>query len=411
MRELRPVLERLRDQFTPPPDVYERLVALRNRKHRRQRLAAATMALVIGIAGIGLTAWAFGPFERASQPAASITNGAIAFTSGVGGYHIATVTLDGVFTDLTQPAGGEYDLGSAWSADGKAIAFLRYTKTSDGDDAFDYELFVAEADGSGFVEFDQNAADFSWSPNGMQIAYASFREESDYDVFIVRADGSGRRVLIDGPLTDVEPSWSPTGDAIAFVSHPVLDRDPGDADVYVVQPDGTGLTRLTGSPEWDHGPVWSPDGTKIAYLSEHGDEREIFVMNADGSRKSAVTHAPTDDVAEPVWSPDGSRIAFEVFSGMNWDVYAVNADGTGQMPLADGPMDETGAEWSPDGSLIAYSAAESAESCRCDNAGSFDVYVARPDGTDARRLTTDARELGGDLSWQPVLADSPEPSP
>lgn len=411
MSELRPVLERLRDEFTPLPDAYERLVAMRNRKHRRQRLAAGAMALVVAIAGIGLAAWAFRADEREPRPTAAVTNGAIAFTSGVGGYHVAAVTLDGVVTDLTQPTGGEYDLGPVWSPDGSRIAFLRYTITDPEEGTADYELFVAEADGSGLVNFDQNAVDFSWSPDGTAIAYASFQRGSDYDVFIAGADGSGRRALVDGPLTDVEPSWSPTGDAIAFVSHPVLDRDPGDADVNVVHPDGTSLTKLTGSPEWDYEPVWSPDGTKIAYLSEHVDQREIWVINADGSERVPVTDAPTNDLVSAAWSPDGTRIAFEVYTGTSWDIYLVNADGTGQMALANGPMDETGAEWSPDGSLIAYSAAESSESCRCDNSGSFDVYVVRPDGTDSTRLTTGAQAIGGDLSWQPVLVDSPVPSP
>jgi Tol biopolymer transport system component len=376
-----------------------------------RRIAAAAVALIVGSAGVGLAVWALSADEREPRPAAAVANGAIAFTSGVGEYHIAAVTLDGVVTDLTQPTGGEYDLGSAWSPDGKAIAFLRYTRTNGGDDAYDYELFVADADGRALVDFDRTAAGFSWSPDGSMIAFSSFREETDYDIVVAARDGTGRRVVVDTPLSDSSPTWSPQGDLIAFSSHPVLDRDPGDEDIFVVRPDRTGLTKLTGSPEWDSDPVWSSDGARIAYLSKEDGEREIFVMNADGSGRFAVTNAPTNDVVDPVWSPDGTKIAFGVFSGTSWDVYVVNADGTGQMALADGPKDEIGSEWAPDGSLIAYSAAESGDSCGCDNSGTFDVYVVRSDGTDLTRLTTGARELGGDLSWQPVLVDEADVSP
>jgi TolB protein len=125
-------------------------------------------------------------------------------------------------------------------------------------------------------------------------------------------------------------------------------------------------------------------------------------MDPDGSGRAAVTDAPTNDVVDPVWSPDGTKIAFTVYSGSSWDVYVVNADGSEQRALANSPLDETGPEWSPDGSLVAYSAAESGESCECDNAGTFDIYVVRPDGTGMRRLTNGAHELGGDLSWQRV---------
>lgn len=400
---------------TPAPDLWDEIDE-REPRHplgpaAGRRIVTAAVALFVAIAGIGLAAWAFRADQREPRPGTDVINGAIAFTSGVGGYHLATVTLDGVVSDLTQAAGGEYDLAPAWSPDGTKIAFLRYTRTKDGDDGYDYELFVTDSDAGTLVDFDQPAAGFSWSPDGSAIAYSSFQGGSDYDIYTAAADGTGRKAIVATPISDVEPGWSSTSDSIAFVSHPVRDHDPGDADIYVVRSDGSGLTRLTGSPGWESGPVWSPDGTKIAYLSEEGDESEIFVMNADGSGQVAVTDAPTNDVADPVWSPDGTKIAFGVFSSTSWDVFVVNADGTGQMAVADTPDDETGAEWSPDGSLIAYSAAESAESCRCDNAGSFDIYVVRPDGTEVRRLTTDAQEIGGDLSWQPLQADTTSSTP
>jgi Tol biopolymer transport system component len=304
------------------------------------------------------------------------------------------VTLDGEVSNLTQPAGGHYDLGSEWSPNGDAIAFLRYTGN-------DYELFVADAEGQGLVDFDQTAVGFSWSPDGSQIAYSSFASETDYDILLADRDGRGRRVLVDSPLSDANPAWSPKGDLIAFTSGPVLDRDPGDEDIYVVRPDGTDLTRLTG-PGPDGSPVWSPDGARIAFVSQDGGEREVFVMDVDGSGRVAVTDAPTNDVTDPVWSHDGSKIAFGVFSGTDWDVHVVNADGTGQMVLAESPKDEVGAVWAPDGSLIAYSGGESAESCGCDNSGTFDVFVVKPDGTGRTRLTDGAGELGGDLSWRPL---------
>ncbi|MGH2526351.1 MAG: TolB family protein, partial [Actinomycetota bacterium] len=127
----------------------------------------------------------------------------------------------------------------------------------------------------------------------------------------------------------------------------------------------------------------------------------IYVMNANGTGQIRLTNNTDSDLA-PTWSPDGTKIAFTVHSGSSWDVYVVNADGTGQVALANSPLDEMGPEWSPDGSLVAYSAAESGESCECDNAGTFDIYVVRPDGTEMRRLTNGAHELGGDLSWRRV---------
>ena len=89
------------------------------------------------------------------------------------------------------------------------------------------------------------------------------------------------------------------------------------------------VTRLTYNDALDQTPVWSPDGERIAFVSGGNLNSDIYVMNADGSGITRLTHNKADDLSDwslsPAWSPDGERIAF--YSGR--DIYVMNADGSG----------------------------------------------------------------------------------
>jgi Tol biopolymer transport system component len=57
-------------------------------------------------------------------------------------------------------------------------------------------------------------------------------------------------------------------------------------------------------------PSWSPDGSLIAYVSDLGGNDDIWICDASGSNPINLTagHEGVDDF--PVWAPDGRQIAF-----------------------------------------------------------------------------------------------------
>src|SRR5437667_265676 len=78
---------------------------------------------------------------------------------------------------------------------------------------------------------------------------------------------------------------------IAFES----ERD-GNRQVYVMNADGTGVTRLTNDDGTDGDPAWSSNRNKIAfYTARDGGKRQIYVMNPDGSGQTRITNNPARD--------------------------------------------------------------------------------------------------------------------
>lgn len=73
--------------------------------------------------------------------------------------------------------------------------------------------------------------------------------------------------------------------------------------------DGSDLRLLT------HGldPTWSPNGEQVAFTRWEGEERGLWVINADGAGEELLYGRGL--LKEPDWSPDGRNIVFSVQEG------------------------------------------------------------------------------------------------
>ena len=207
------------------------------------------------------------------------------------------------------------------------------------------------------------------TPAEGRIAFHSNRDFS-LEIYVMNADGTNVTRLTDNPARFDDPTWSPDGSKIAFVSGVYC-------DIYVMDADGTNQTCLTNNASPIHAPRWSPDGSRIAYIL-NGLSRDIYVIDTDGSNERNLTNNPADDF-DPAWSPDGSKIAFVSERDGDGDIYVMNADGSGVVRLTDAGGSRP--TWSPDGSKIAFES---------DRDGNPEIYVMDADGSNETNLTNNA---------------------
>jgi Tol biopolymer transport system component len=159
-------------------------------------------------------------------------------------------------------------------------------------------VFVVNPDGSGLSQVPNTGPGDSapdWSPGGTELAFISAKS-----IWAINVDGSNRRRLIEGSApSTLGVEWSPDGNRIVFSSIPPMSIE-GLQDVYIFELSTGQLTKLTAS-ENNVQPTWSPSGTKIAFISSRDGNSEMYVMNADGSGQIRLTDSPTADTM-PSWT-------------------------------------------------------------------------------------------------------------
>ena len=79
-------------------------------------------------------------------------------------------------------------------------------------------------------------------------------------------------------------------------------------DLYTVPVAGGTATPLTHGPAYDYHPRYSPDGKTIAFTSDENGMENLWLVDADGKNRRAITSEKTAYVRSAAWLPGGEYL-------------------------------------------------------------------------------------------------------
>jgi len=247
--------------------------------------------------------------------------------------------------------------GPLWSPDDKWFAFEGHQGEKGG-------LFVARPDGSEVTVLASPSGtnsplpgagkDFTWSPDGKQIAFISstpgaeadeasgdpmvitrylykpdagegmtrFNDNQRLHIFVVDVSTKQVRQLTHGNTDEHSIDWSPDGKEILFASNREPNQDEFfNYDIFALKVADDTIRRVTATEYNEYEPLWSPDGKHIVFRGTRRgltdrettmEDTHVWVMNADGSDRREIGAVLDKRQGAPRWAPDGSAVYFTI---------------------------------------------------------------------------------------------------
>jgi dipeptidyl aminopeptidase/acylaminoacyl peptidase len=220
------------------------------------------------------------------------------------------------------PAGGgdprqATDRAPRWSPQGRWILFQSGQRGTNS-------LLVVSADGSttSFLTAAKEEAESGrWSPNGDEIVYVT-REKEYFSgrLNLLKFDArsgqpAGEPVTLYTAPVDRGGGWairgavwSPDGKTLATVL-----QNSGWNHIYLLSAKGGEPKQITDGSFEDENPTFSPDGKSISFVSNRGllEANDLWLIPASGGEAHQVAKFETPGiVSEPQWAPDSKSIYF-----------------------------------------------------------------------------------------------------
>ena len=219
--------------------------------------------------------------------------------------------------------------GLSWSPDGRTIVYAdsqvhRTFSVFRDLNAVDVKSGRVRRLSRGLRAFDPDV-----SPDGLTVVFA--RKMGDRsELYLMALEAGGEPRALTSSVAGVEwsgPRFSPRGDRIAAARL----LPGGWLDVVLVDPRTGEVRPLTHDRAGDVEPTWTPDGEAILFRSDRDGISNLYVLRLDDGAPARVSNV-LGGAFQPDVSPDGRKIVFSAYSSRGYDVHVTSFDPAATSP-------------------------------------------------------------------------------
>ena len=185
---------------------------------------------------------------------------------------------------------------------------------------------------------------YDLSPSSKRAAVSAHGE-----IFSIATDHGDIQRVTQSFSREEDPSWSPDGKWIAFVS----DKS-GTDQVWMAHEDGTGLKNLSEGDGEKSNIQWSPDSKALIYS---GSDHKLYRYDLEGGKTTVIASGQAGNTQGARFSPDGKWVAYSKLDhDLRPHVYVSPSTGGAERRVGNDDLlfSETNPVWTPDGKRLLF---------------------------------------------------------
>lgn len=198
---------------------------------------------------------------------------------------------------------GATDIDPAWSPDGRWIAFA---SNQHREHAADTDIYIMNPDGKKAQQLTNKGGHNStpaWSPDGQRIAFRTTLDGIGA-IHLINANGKKQRALTQVSATT--PTWAANGKEI-YVSSDMLENVKVPT-LFAIDVNGGNVRKLANAAQASEEPTESPNGQWIAYVSTQGVNKDLHLIRVADGAVQQLTQDPGQEFS-PAWVPAGLSVS------------------------------------------------------------------------------------------------------